>query len=149
MGTEDRKKRLTRKNIKKLYEISYSFLRKIKYDHVSSFAGHAALFLLMSLFPMAMYCISMFNYLPIDTGRFTAYLLGVIPEGFAPLLNQILAEAYAESTTMVKSFTMLVMLFCASKGVYAVIIGMNAVYGIRETRGTVFVYALAVLYVVA
>ena len=81
MGTEDRKKRLTRKNIKKLYEISYSFLRKIKYDHVSSFAGHAALFLLMSLFPMAMYCISMFNYLPIDTGRFTAYLLGVIPEG--------------------------------------------------------------------
>lgn len=148
MGTEEVKKKLTRNNIKKLYEISYSFLRKIKYDHVSSFAGHAALFLLMSLFPMVMYCISMFNYLPIDTGRFTEYLLSVIPEGFTPLLNQILAEAYAESTTMVKSFTMLVMLFCASKGVYAVIIGMNAVYGIRETRGTVFVYALAVLYVV-
>lgn len=70
MGTEDRKKRLTRKNMKKLYEISYSFLRKIKYDHVSSFAGHAALFLLMSLFPMAMYCISMFNYLPIDTALY-------------------------------------------------------------------------------
>lgn len=148
MHSEENKKRIARKNIKKLYEISYSFVRKIKYDHVSSFAGHAALFLLMSLFPMAMYCISIFSYLPIDTGRFSAYLIGVIPESFTPLLNQILAEAYAESTTMVKSFTVFVMLFCASKGVYAVIIGMNAVYGIRETRGALFLYALAIIYVV-
>lgn len=143
-----KKKRITRKQIKLVYEMTYSFITKIKYDHVSSFAGHAALFLLMSLFPMAMFCISMFSYLPIDTGRFTQYLVNIIPEGLAPLLNQILDEAYAESTTMMKSFTMIVMLFCASKGVYAVIIGMNAVYGIRETRGTPLLYALAVSYVV-
>lgn len=143
-----KKKRLTRKEIKTIYEITYSFITKIKYDHVSSFAGHAALFLLMSLFPMAMFCISMFSYLPIDTGRFTQYLMNIIPEGFTLLLNQILSEAYAESTTMMKSFTMIVMLFCASKGVYAVIIGMNAVYGIRETRGMPLLYALAVSYVV-
>ncbi|MBO5146938.1 MAG: YihY/virulence factor BrkB family protein [Lachnospiraceae bacterium] len=143
-----KKKRVTGKKIRKIYEISYSFVRKIKYDHVSSFAGHAALFLLMSLFPMAMFCISMFSYLPFDTTRFSGYLLSVIPEGFTPLLNQILAEAYAESTAMVKSFTIVVMLFCASKGVYAVIIGMNAVYGIRETRGMVLLYALAISYVV-
>ena len=148
MCTEKKKKRITRKEIKKIYEISYSFVRKIKYDHVSSFAGHAALFLLMSLFPMAMFCISIFSYLPIDTGRFSQYLLEVIPEGLMPLLNQILAEARAESTTIMKSFTMITMLFCASKGVYAVIIGMNAVYGIRETRGTVLLYALAISYVV-
>lgn len=143
-----KKKRITRKKIKTVYEITYSFITKVKYDHVSSFAGHAALFLLMSLFPMAMFCISMFSYLPIDTGRFTRYLINIIPEGFTPLLNQILAEAYAESTAMMKSFTIIVMLFCASKGVYAVIIGMNAVYGIRETRGMLLLYALAVSYVV-
>lgn len=143
-----KKKRITRKKIKTVYEITYSFITKVKYDHVSSFAGHAALFLLMSLFPMAMFCISMFSYLPIDTGRFTRYLINIIPEGFTPLLNQILAEAYAESTTMMKSFTIIVMLFCASKGVYAVIIGMNAVYGIRETRGMLLLYVLAVSYVV-
>lgn len=143
-----KKKRITRKNIKIVYEMTCSFITKVKYDHVSSFAGHAALFLLMSLFPMAMFCISMFSYLPIDTGHFTRYLMNIIPEGFTPLLNQILEEAYAESTTMMKSFTIIVMLFCASKGVYAVIIGMNAVYGIRETRSMPLLYALAVSYVV-
>jgi len=142
------KKRITRKEIRTIYEITYSFVRKIKYDHVSSFAGHAALFLLMSLFPMAMFCISMFNYLPIDTGSFTHYMMNIIPKSFTPLLHQILEEAYAESTTMMKSFTIIVMLFCASKGVYAIIIGMNAVYGIRETRSMPLLYALAVSYVV-
>ncbi len=143
-----KKRRITRKELKTIYEIGYSFVRKVKFDHVSSFAGHAALFLLMSIFPMAMFCISIFSYLPIDIGRLTQYLLTVIPEGSLPLVNQILAEAYAGSTTIMTSFTMLVMLFCASKGVYAVIIGMNAVYGIRETRGTMLLYALAAAYVV-
>ncbi len=143
-----KKKRITRKEIRTVYEIGYSFVRKVKFDHVSSFAGHAALFLLMSIFPMAMFCISVFSHLPIDMGRLTQYLLTVIPEGSLPLVNQILAEAYAESTTMMTSFTMIVLLFCASKGVYAVIIGMNAAYGIRETRGTMLLYALAAAYVV-
>jgi membrane protein len=142
------KKRITRKEIRLIYEIAYSFVSKVKYDHVSSFAGHAALFLLMSLFPMAMYCISVFSYLQIDTARFTQYLMNIIPEGSMPLVNQILEEAYAGSTAMMQSFSIIVMLFCASKGVYAVIIGMNAVYGIRETRGTPLLYALAVSYVV-
>lgn len=149
MQVEKKKISFSRKNIKILYKILYGFSKKIQCDHVSSFAGHAALFLLTSLFPMAMYCIAIFSYLPFDTGRFSQYLLSMIPKELTPLLRQIMEEAYVGGTTIVKSFTMLVMLFCASKGVYAVIIGMNAVYGIKETRNQVFLYILAIVYVVA
>lgn len=149
MQTERKKTFISKRKIKIAYDLCNCFAKKIQYDHVSSFAGHAALFLLTSLFPMAMYCIGLFSYLPIDTGQFPQYFLSVIPEELTPLINQILEEAYAGSTAIVKSFTMLVMLFCASKGVYAVIIGMNAVYGIRETRSPAFLYALAIVYVVA
>lgn len=139
-----------KRHIKTLYELIYSFLRKIRYDHVSSFAGHAALFLLMSLFPAVLFCVSMFQHLPLDSNMISSYILAVMPEGLTPLLEQVLQEAYMESTTvMVKSITMLVMLFCASRGVYAVIIGINAVYGIRETRNVVVIYFLAITYVVA
>lgn len=146
MQTED-KKTFIRK-VKIIFDILNHFSRKIQYDHVSSFAGHAALFLLTSLFPMAMFCIAVFSYLPIDTSWFLQDFFRVIPPEFMPLINQILEEARVEGTTIVTSFTMLVMLFCASKGVYAVIIGMNAVYGIRETRSAVTLYALAIVYVV-
>ena len=140
----------TKKRIRTTYEIIYSFTRKIRYDHVSSFAGHAALFLLMSLFPMAMFCVSVFQYLPLDQEVVSSYVMTVMPGGLRPLLDQILQEAYTESTTvMVKSVTMLVMLFCASKGVYAVLIGMNAVYGIRETRNFLVIYLIAIVYVIA
>lgn len=149
MQVEKKKISFSRKNIKILYKILYGFSKKIQCDHVSSFAGHAALFLLTSLFPMAMYCIAIFSYLPFDTGRFPQYLLSMIPKELTPLLRQIMEEAYVGSTTIVKSFMMLVMLFCASKGVYAVIIGMNAVYGIKETRNPVLLYTLAIVYVVA
>jgi len=125
-------------------------MRKIRYDHVSSFAGHAALFILMSLFPMVLFFVSMFQHLPLDSSAISSYILTVMPQGLTPLLEQILQEAYTESTTiMVKSVTMLVMLFCASRGVYAVIIGINAVYGIRETRNVVVLYFLAIIYVIA
>lgn len=141
---------ISKKRLRIAYEIAYSFMRKIRYDHVSSFAGHAALFILMSLFPMVMFCVSMFQYLPLDPDIVSSYVLTVMPGGLTPLLEQILEEAYTESTTvMVKSVTMLVMLFCASKGVYAVLIGMNAVYGIRETRNVVVVYLIAIVYVIA
>lgn len=139
-----------KKKIKTIYKFTYSFLRKIRYDHVSSFAGHAALFLLMSLFPMVLFFVSMFQYLQLHSNVIFSYIFTVIPEGLTPLLEQILQEAYMESTTvMVKSVTMLVMLFCASRGVYAVIIGINAVYGIRETRNVFVIYFLAITYVIA
>jgi len=104
----------------------------------------------MSFFPMAMFFVSMFQYLPLDSGVVSSYIATVMPGGLRPLLNQVLQEAYTESTTvMVKSVTMLVMLFCASKGVYAVLLGMNAVYGIRETRNIFVIYLLAIVYVIA
>lgn len=133
---------------REVVQIILSFSRKIKYDHVSSFAGHAALFLLMSLFPMVMFFISMFQYMPLDSSALTDYVSEVIPDSLMPLLNQIAAEAYAGGTVVVRSFSMVVTLFCASKGVYAIIIGMNAVYGIRETRSIVVLYAIAIFYVV-
>lgn len=141
---------LRKRHIKILYELIYSFMRKIRYDHVSSFAGHAALFILMSLFPIALFCVSMFQYLPLDSSAISSYVLLVMPEGLTPLFEQVLQEAYLESATvMVKSITMFAMLFCASRGVYAVIIGINAVYGIRETRNIVVLYFLAIIYVIA
>lgn len=139
------------KKKRELVEIMFSFSKKVQYDHVSSFAGHAALFLLMSIFPLVMYFISVFQYIPIDTEPFIQYVYEVVPDSVVPLLNQIAEEASSvnrSGTGIMQYATMLVTLVCASKGVYAIIIGMNAVYGIRETRNFVILYSMAVIYVV-
>lgn len=130
--------------------IGLSFTRKMRYDYVSSFAAHAALFMLISLFPMLMYAVSMLHYLPIyNDNILVQYLEEFIPTSLIPFLNQIIQEAYAGGSTTLKSVTIIMTLVCASKGVYAIIIGLNAVYGIRETRNVVLLYIISVCYVVA
>ena len=138
------------KKREEIYGVILSFTRKMKYDYVSSFAGNAALFILMSLFPMLMYCVSMIRYIPIlDDFLITDYFEGLIPSSVIPFLDMLLEEAYKGGTTTLKWFSIIVTLVCASKGVYAIIIGLNAIYGIRETRNIVILYALAVVYVLA
>lgn len=139
-----------KKNVKKdIVEAVISFTRKIRYDYVSSFSAHAALFLLVSIFPMLMFFVSVFQYLPINTGLVLQYFMSIVPGTLVDFLKALLEEAYAEETGAIRSLTFLVTLVCASKGVYAIIIGMNAIYGIRETRNFVILYAIAVIYVVA
>lgn len=140
---------ITKKRLVTLAEFIYSFMKKLEFDHVSSFAGNAALFILMSFFPMVMYMVSMFKFLPLDAGMLSSYILNIMPEALTPLYNQVVEEVYSISTTsMIRSFTMLVTLYCASKGVYAVIVGMNAVYGIRESRVKPLLYLLAIAYMI-
>ena len=130
-----------------LVEFVYSFMKKLEFDHVSSFAGNAALFILMSFFPMVMYIVSVFRFIPLDLNLLSSYILTIMPEALTPLYNQVVDEVYSVSTTsMIRSVTMLVTLYCASKGVYAVIVGMNAVYGIRESRPKPLLYLLAIAY---
>lgn len=139
-----------KKNVKKdIVEAVISFTRKIRYDYVASFSAHAALFLLVSIFPMLMFFVSVFQYLPINTGLVLQYFMSIVPDTLVDFLKALLDEAYAEETGAIRSLTFLVTLVCASKGVYAIIIGMNAIYGIRETRNFVVLYAIAVIYVVA
>lgn len=134
---------------KELVEIIISFSRKIRYDYVSSFSAHATLFLLMSLFPMVMFFVSVFQYLPVNTDFVIQYFNSLIPDSLVPYLNELIHEAYQEGTLAIRSVTIVITLVCASKGVYAIVIGMNAVYGIRETRNFIILYFLAVIYVLA
>lgn len=139
-----------RKGNKRDYiQILLSFSKKIKYDHVTSFAAHAALFILMSLFPMLMYVISMISYFSVDNVVFSTFWMDLFPESLQQFMEELLIEASSGTSSLFQSFTMIVTLVCASKGVYAIIIGMNAVYGRRETRNFIMVNILAVVYVVA
>lgn len=144
-----KKYRVKRNRRREIIDILISFTRKMRYDYVTSFSGHAALFLLMSLFPMLMYFVSVFNYLPIDSEFVIQYCYKFIPATLQPFLEEIIEEAYREGSTAIQSATIIVTLVCASKGVYAIVIGMNAVYGIRETRNFIVLYTFAIIYVMA
>lgn len=134
--------------IMKLIRMGRCLGLKIRYDYVSSFSAHAALFMIMSLFPLTMFLATFIRRLPFSVERVGICLQQYVPETISPLTKQILKEVYSDSRESLTWITLLVTIFCASKGFYAVRQGLNAVYGIRETRNVILRYVIAIVYVI-
>ena len=121
----------------KLIQIVKRLRVKVQEDYLASFSAYAALFIIMSLFPLIMFLSTFIKRLPFGMEKMSMYVDQYIPGMVKPLVNQIISEVYYIDTSNLKWITLLVTIFCASKGFYAIRQGMNVVYGIRESRNIV------------
>lgn len=135
--------------MKKQVRIWKCIAKKMQQDYLPSFAAHAALFTIMSIFPMVMFLITLIRYLPIKIETIIDYANQYIPYTVLPLFLQIIDEVYKVNGNGIKWITLLTALFCASKGFYAVRQGLNAVYGVKEPRNIVMRNIIAIFYVIA
>ena len=132
----------------KLIQIVKRLRVKVQEDYLASFSAYAALVIIMSLFPLIMFLSTFIKRLPFGMEKMSMYVDQYIPGMVKPLVNQIISEVYYIDTSNLKWITLLVTIFCASKGFYAIRQGMNVVYGIRESRNIVARYVIASVYVV-
>lgn len=140
---------MKKKNLMRKIEEIVKYLRvKVQEDYLASFSAYAALFIIMSLFPLTMFLSTFIKRLPFGMERMAVYVEQYVPGSVKPLMNQIIKEVYYQNTGNLKWITLLVTIFCASKGFYAIRQGLNAVYGIRESRNIVVRYLIASVYVV-
>lgn len=137
-----------KKKVKKMIRIMKCLGLKMQYDYLPSFSAHVALFMLMSLFPMAMFLTTFVKKLPFQVDRIGIYVEQYMPESIRPLAEQIIREVYTAKRGSLTVITFVVTIFCASKGFYAIRQGLNAVYGIRESRNFIMQYLIAGIYVI-
>lgn len=133
-------------NIKYMIGIVIDFLNKLKKDCVSVYAAQAAFFIMLSVFPFFMFLLSLIQYLPLTEQDLTSVVAEVAPSSIGPFINNIINEIYTSSTTTFLSITGITTVWGASKAFYALIYGLNAVYGIDETRNYVVLRLVATLY---
>lgn len=122
------------------------FLFKLKKDSVSAYAAQAAFFIILSVFPFFMFLLSLIHHLPLTEQDLIHAVLQVVPASIAPFINNIINEVYTSSTTTLLSITGITAIWGASKAFYALIYGLNAVYGILETRNYIVLRLIATLY---
>ena len=134
------------KTIKYFIHIMQGFLFKLKKDSVSAYAAQAAFFIILSVFPFFMFLLTLIQYLPLTEQDLINAVLEIAPASIAPFINNIINEIYTSSTTTLLSITGITAIWGASKAFYALIYGLNAVYGILETRNYVVLRLIATLY---
>jgi membrane protein len=129
-----------------LYKIFRAFSKKIQEDCVPAYAAQVALFVLISFFPFAMLLLTVIQYLPITESTMLATLPNIFPSTLTPFIINIIMEIYNKGSGTIVSITAITTLWSASRGILAVVKGLNSVYGINETRSYLKLRLLSTFY---
>ena len=114
--------------IKKLYNYIVYWLKRLEEDAVSAFSAQAAFFIMLAAFPLLMLLTACLQYLPWDQELVQAELLALLPDTLRGAAREVLGEIYTQATGIVLSFTAITAIWSVSRGVYALLQGIRAVY---------------------
>ncbi len=132
--------------IRSLVRLINSFSKKLNADNVSAFSTQAAFFLIISFFPFAMFLLTLLNYLPVSKPELLSAIESVFPQTVAVYLSDILDELLEKSNGTVLSLSAIATLWASSKGFYAVVRGLDAIYHAGGKRSYFLTRILAALY---
>ena len=90
--------------------------------------------------------LSLLKYTHFTVEHLMAVLEGIIPRAFHNNVERILTGVYGNSSRMMVGLSAAVALWSASRGVYGVMTGLNAVYRVREHRGFLVTRLICVGY---
>ena len=107
-------------------------LRRLK---ISLHAAHTGYFLILSLFPTLVLLLSLLRYTPLDVHSLLALLEGLIPAALLPEAELLIINTYENSNQTLVGISVVTALWSAGQGVYGLLTGLNAVYGVSEHRG--------------
>ena len=117
-------------------------------DSVYAVSGHATLFIIISFFPLITLILSLIKFLPFSRADVLALFdnisLGIMQE----TVKDAVSEVYDISSSFTISLSAIAVLWAASTSVYSIILGLNRVYGIKETRNYFLVRSISLLYTV-
>jgi len=123
-----------------------SFFTKLRDDSISAFAAQAAFFIILSFFPFVMFLLTLLNYLPVSPEDLQVVISDIFPGAVSNILKTIFAELIEKSSGTLLSVTVVAALWSASRGMLALVRGLNAVYQHKETRNYFLIRSLSVLY---
>ena len=121
--------------MRKLYDQGRVFFGELSKLQISVYAAHTSFFIILSLFPLLVILLGLLRYTGISVDNFTDALESLIPQVLLPAAKRIILSAYQNTSGAVISLSAITALWSASRGVYSLLKGLNAIYGIEENRG--------------
>lgn len=109
-------------------------------------AAGAGYFIVLSVFPMLVLLLGLLRYTGLAVDTLDGFLEGMIPQALMPSAKRLVRSAYRNTSGMVISVSVLVALWSASRGIYGLMQGLNAVYRRQENRSWLHVRGLSMVY---
>lgn len=108
---------------------------RIRDMQISLYAANASFFLILSIFPALLLFVGVLQYTPLAVGELGQMLEGILPDAFLAGAERLIRSAYDATNGVTLGITAVTTLWSASRGLYGVITGLNAIYDVDENRG--------------
>ena len=130
-----------------LKRIAAGFMR-IRCLHMTTYAGYASYFIVLSVFPTLILILGILRDTPLKPENLMDLLEGFLPSAFCGYAWELIGGTYANTTRTVVSLSALAAVWSAGKGIYGLMKGLNAIYGVTEHRGWLRTRLLCAVYLV-
>lgn len=125
---------------------AWRYWERVRQMQIGLHAANAGYFIVLSVFPTLVLLLGLLRYTGLDAGDLLSLLSGVLPEALLPAAEKLIISTYAYTSTAVVSISVVGVLWSASRGIYGLLTGLNAIYDVQEDRGYVYTRSISVLY---
>lgn len=127
----------------------YHGCRSISQMRVPVYAGNASFFIALSVFPGLLLLLGVISFTGLEVGRLAEIFEGILPKALLSTARDLIMSTYSHISGTLMSVTAITALWSASRGTYGIIVGLNGIYGVSESRGYIYTRCISVLYTFA
>lgn len=120
--------------VKKMMDRIREILTFLKPMEIRLHGAYTSFFLILSVFPLLVLLFGVLGYTSYGYAEVMDLVAAVLPGAFLPMAEKVIGGAYANTSGMVLSVSVITALWSASRSFLGLIQGLNAVYGIEEDR---------------
>lgn len=125
---------------------TYRLARNLSERKVSVYAANACFFLVLAVFPALLLVLGLVQYTPLKVEWLWQLLTGVVPGAFLEKIRHLILMTYDNVSGTALSVTALTALWSASRGIFGIMTGLNAIYGVSEDRSYWKTRCISVVY---
>lgn len=129
-----------------IWERLSPLVRYLSGQKIGIHAAGAGYFIVLSTFPLLVLILALLRYTGLQVETLTDLVSGFLPEALIPSAKRLIISAYRNTSGAVVSLSALTGLWSASRGVYGLLTGLNAICGVQENRGYLYTRGISVFY---
>lgn len=125
------------------------FARSVSRLRIPLYAANASFFIVLAVFPALLLLLGLLQYTPLEVEGLGEMFYGIMPAALLESAEDLILTTYDNTSGASLSLSALATLWSAGRGIYGVITGLNAVYGVTEDRGYFYTRFISVVYTFA
>lgn len=118
----------------------------IREKQISLHAAYAGYFIILAVFPALLMLLSLLRFAGLQAEILVDMMGEILPPALMETVEGMVYSAWLHSTGTVLGLSALTALWSASRGVYGLLRGLNAVYDVWENRGYLYTRGISVIY---